>query len=166
MQSAKSQDPAVYLVQPAGDSDDAIIAHAIAILENRMAPITGRDVFVAPGAVKQYLQLKLAPYPYEVFGVMFLDVQNRLIEFREMFRGTVTQTAVYPREVLREALELGASGVVLTHNHPSGSTAPSRADEALTQTLKAALSLIDVRVLDHVIVGAGEPFSMAERGLV
>ncbi|MEO6623426.1 MAG: DNA repair protein RadC, partial [Burkholderiaceae bacterium] len=125
-----------------------------------------REVFAAPGAVKQYLQLHLAAKPHEVFAVLFLDVQNRLLAMEEMFRGSLTQTSVYPREVVLRALHHQCAAVVLAHNHPSGSVQPSRADEALTQTLKAALALVDVRVLDHVIVGAGEALSMAERGLV
>ena len=125
-----------------------------------------REVFAAPGAVKQYFQLHLAAKPHEVFAVLFLDVQNRLLAMEEMFRGSLTQTSVYPREVVLRALHHQCAAVVLAHNHPSGSVQPSRADEALTQTLKAALALVDVRVLDHVIVGAGEALSMAERGLV
>jgi DNA repair protein RadC len=125
-----------------------------------------RTVFATPDAVKQYLQLNLSARNHEVFAVLFLDVQNRLLALDEMFRGTLTQTSVYPREVVLRALHHQAAAVVLAHNHPSGSVQPSRADEALTQTLKAALALVDVRVLDHVIVGTGEALSMAERGLM
>ena len=125
-----------------------------------------RTVFATPDAVKHYLQLHLAGKPHEVFAVLFLDVQNRLLALEELFRGTLTQTSVYPREVVLRALHHSASSVVLAHNHPSGTAQPSRADEALTQTLKAALALVDVRVLDHVIVGTGEALSMAERGLL
>ena len=100
------------------------------------------------------------------FAVLFLDVQNRMLAMEELFRGTLTQTSVYPREVVLRALHHHASAVVLAHNHPSGSVAPSRADETLTQTLKAALALVDVRVLDHVIVAPGQALSMAEKGLV
>ena len=125
-----------------------------------------REVFSSPLAVKQFLQLHLAMKNHEVFAVLFLDAQNRLIEMRELFRGTLTQTSVYPREVVKHALEVEAAAVVLAHNHPSGTVQPSRADEALTQTLKAALALIDVRVLDHVIVARGDALSMAEKGLV
>lgn len=125
-----------------------------------------REVFGSPDAVKNYLQLHLARKGREEFAVLFLDAQNRLIVMREMFRGTLTQTSVYPREVVREALELGAAAVVLAHNHPSVTVQPSRADEALTQTLKSALALVDVRVLDHVIVSPGLALSMAERGLL
>jgi DNA repair protein RadC len=125
-----------------------------------------REVFGTPGAVKQYLQLHLAQRGHEVFAVLFLDSQNRLIALEELFRGTLTQTSVYPREVVLHALKHQAAAVVLAHNHPSGTVQPSRADEALTQTLKAALALVDVRVLDHVIVGPGQALSMAEKGLL
>ncbi|HRO82198.1 MAG TPA: DNA repair protein RadC [Alicycliphilus denitrificans] len=125
-----------------------------------------REVFDSPGAVQGYLQLHLAARAHEVFAVLFLDGQNRLIAMEELFRGTLTQTSVYPREVVLRALHHHAAAVVLAHNHPSGSVQPSRADEALTQTLKAALALVDVRVLDHVIVAPGAALSMAEQGLV
>ena len=128
--------------------------------------MTERTVFATPDAVKHYLQLHLSARNHEVFAVLFLDIQNRLLALEEMFRGTLTQTSVYPREVVLRALHHQATAVVLAHNHPSGSVQPSRADEALTQTLKAALALVDVRVLDHVIVGTGEALSMAERGLM
>ena len=125
-----------------------------------------REVFATPDAVKQYLQSRLAGEQREHFGVMYLDSQNRLIAFQVHFTGTLTQTSVYPREVVRAALAHQAAAVVLCHNHPSGNVQPSRADEALTQTLKAALALVDVRVLDHVIVAPGAALSMAERGLI
>jgi DNA repair protein RadC len=125
-----------------------------------------REVFSSPGAVKHYLQLHLAAKSHEVFAVLFLDAQNRLLAMEELFRGTLTQTSVYPREVVLRALKHGAAAVVLAHNHPSGTVQPSRADEALTQTLRAALALVDVRVLDHVIVTQGEALSMAEKGLL
>ena len=125
-----------------------------------------RELFDSPGAVKHYLQLHLAVRAHEVFAVLFLDSQNRLIALEELFRGTLTQTSVYPREVVLRALHHHAAAVVLAHNHPSGTVSPSRADEALTQTLKAALALVDVRVLDHVIVAPGQALSMAERGLI
>ncbi len=125
-----------------------------------------RAIFDSPDAVKHYLQLHIAARPHEVFAVLFLDVQHRLIALEELFRGTLTQTSVYPREVVLRALHHQAAAVVLAHNHPSGCTEPSRADEALTQTLKAALALIDVRVLDHMIVAKGQTLSMAERGLI
>jgi DNA repair protein RadC len=153
-----------------GMGGDAKRAELIAVLElarRAMAErLKERAVFDSPGAVKQYLQLHIGSRPYEVFGVLFLDAQHRLIVLEELFRGTLTQTSVYPREVVTRALHHHAAAVVLSHNHPSGSIEPSRADETLTQTLSAALSLIDVRVLDHVIVSAGQALSMAEKGLL
>ena len=153
-----------------GMGGDAKRAELIAVLElarRAMAErLKERAVFDSPGAVKQYLQLHIGSRPYEVFAVLFLDAQHRLIVLEELFRGTLTQTSVYPREVVTRALQNHAAAVVLSHNHPSGSIEPSRADETLTQTLSAALSLIDVRVLDHVIVAAGRSLSMAERGLL
>ena len=125
-----------------------------------------REAFHTPGAVKQYLQLQLAHKNHEVFAVLFLDSQNRLLALEELFRGTLSQTSVYPREVVLRALHHQAAAVVLSHNHPSGSVQPSRADEHLTQTLKAALALVDVRVLDHIIVGQGQALSMSEQGLM
>ncbi len=145
-------------------------AELIAVLElarRAMAEqLKQREVFSSPGAVKHYLQLHLAAKTHEVFAVLFLDAQNRLVAMEELFRGTLTQTSVYPREVVLRALQHTAAAVVLAHNHPSGTVQPSRADEALTQTLKAALALVDVRVLDHVIVAQGEALSMAEKGLI
>ncbi len=125
-----------------------------------------REAFHTPDAVKQYLQLQLAHKNHEVFAVLFLDSQNRLLALEELFRGTLSQTSVYPREVVLRALHHQAAAVVLSHNHPSGSVQPSRADEHLTQTLKASLALVDVRVLDHIIVGQGQALSMAEQGLM
>jgi DNA repair protein RadC len=125
-----------------------------------------RTVCGDPQAVKHYLQLHLAARSHEVFAVLFLDAQNRLLAMEELFRGTLTQTSIYPREVVLRALHHNASAVVLSHNHPSGEVQPSRADEALTHTLKAALALVDVRVLDHVIVAPGQALSMAEAGLL
>jgi len=120
-----------------------------------------REAFQTPDAVKQYLQLQLAHKNHEVFAVLFLDNQNRMLAMEELFRGTLSQTSVYPREVVMRALHHQAAAVVLSHNHPSGSVQPSRADEHLTQTLKASLALVDVRVLDHIIVGQGQALSMA-----
>jgi DNA repair protein RadC len=125
-----------------------------------------REAFQTPDAVKQYLQLQLAHKNHEVFAVLFLDNQNRMLAMEELFRGTLSQTSVYPREVVMRALHHQAAAVVLSHNHPSGSVQPSRADEHLTQTLKASLALVDVRVLDHIIVGQGQALSMAEAGLM
>ncbi len=123
-------------------------------------------VFDSPQKVKDFVALRLAGLTHEVFGVLFLDSQHRLIEMQELFRGTLAQTSVYPREVLRQALLLNAGAAILVHNHPSGVAEPSRADEVLTQSLVSALRVIDVRVLDHLVVGAGMVVSFAERGLM
>ena len=123
-------------------------------------------VFDAPQKVKDFVALQLAGREQEVFAVLFLDGQHRLLRLEELFHGTLTQTSVYPREVVRRALALNAGALILAHNHPSGLAEPSRADEYLTQTLKTALQLVDVRVLDHLVVGRGQVVSMAERGLM
>lgn len=139
---------------------------------DRALEIVGRCLRVPQGltatcdAVKDYLRLHLAGEQRERFAVLFLDAQNRALAFEIMFTGTLTQTSVYPREVACAAMRNGASAVILAHNHPSGVVQPSRADEVLTQTLKSALALVDVRVLDHVIVGGTDALSMAERGLL
>jgi DNA repair protein RadC len=145
-------------------------AEIVAVLElarRAMAQqLTERAVFADPNAVKTYLQLHLGARSHEVFAVVFLDAQHKLLAMEELFRGTLTQTSVYPREVVIRALHHHAAAVVLAHNHPSGAVQPSRADEALTHTLKAALALVDVRVLDHIIVAPGQALSMAEQGLL
>ena len=135
-------------------------------LELLACEIRQADAFHSPEAVKDFLRLKLGGRPHEVFALLLLDSQNRVISFEEMFRGTLNQTSVYPREVVLEALKQNAAAVILCHNHPSGSCNPSRADETLTQTLKAALALVDVRVLDHMIVTRGGCLSFAEQGLI
>jgi len=140
------------------------IDKALAIVGRCLAQ--ARTVFDTVDAVKTYIQLQLAGEQKEHFAVLFLDVQNRPICFHTMFVGTLAQTSVYPREVVHLAIKLGASAVVLAHNHPSGTVKPSRADEMLTQTLKTTLALIDVRVLDHIIVSPNETLSMAERGML
>ncbi|WP_313301780.1 RadC family protein [Diaphorobacter sp.] len=145
-------------------------AELLAVLElarRAMAePLQARAVFDSPRTVEQYLQLHLATRSYETFAVLFLDCQNRLIVMEELFRGTLTQTCVYPREVVVQALRHEASGVVLAHNHPSGSVQASQADIQLTETLRAALALVDVRVLDHFIIARGGALSMAQEGLI
>jgi DNA repair protein RadC len=154
-------------VKGLGPAKRAEIVAVLELARRAMAQrLQERTVLDSPDAVKHYLQLHLGARPHEVFAVLFLDAQNRLVALEELFRGTLTQTSVYPREVVLRALHHQASAVVLSHNHPSGTVQPSRADEALTQTLKAALALIDVRVLDHIIVGPGDALSMAEKGLL
>lgn len=122
--------------------------------------------FTSPMAVKEYLRAKLAGFEHEVFAVLFMDTQHRLIEYAEMFRGTIDGASVYPRERVKEALRLNAAAVIVSHNHPSGNPEPSGADRALTQRLKEALGLVDVRVLDHVVVAGGASVSFAQRGLL
>ena len=129
-------------------------------------PLRAAPVFDSPQHVKDYVALQLGALPQEVFAVLFLDQQLRLLVLEEMFRGSLAHTTVHPREVVRRAIALNAAAVILAHNHPSGQAEPSRADEALTRTLRSALALVDVRVLDHLVVGHGRVVSMAERGLM
>lgn len=122
------------------------------------------EVLGSPQAVRQYLQLMLAKHPYESFAVLFLDVKNRLVASEELFRGTLTQTSVYPREVVKAALARNAASLILAHNHPSGTPEPSAADRTLTAALKQALALVDIRILDHFIVAGSQVYSFAEHG--
>jgi DNA repair protein RadC len=124
------------------------------------------DALGSPAAVKAYLRLSLQHRDREVFVALFLDAQNRVLACEELFAGTLTQTSVYPREIVRRALIQNAAAVIFCHNHPSGVSEPSQADELLTQALRKALDLVDVRVLDHFIVGRGDVMSFAERGLL
>ncbi|AXL82830.1 TPA: DNA repair protein RadC [Pseudomonas aeruginosa] len=123
-------------------------------------------LFSSPELVKEYLCTKLAGFEHEVFAALFLDSQHRLLECVELFRGTIDAAAVYPREVVKEALRLNAAAVIFSHNHPSGNPEPSQADKVLTQRLKEALALVDVRTLDHIIVGGTKTTSLAECGLI
>jgi DNA repair protein RadC len=145
-------------------AEDAILEHAAKILKNRLQH--RETVFSSPEAVRQFLQIKLRPYPYEVFCAMFVDNRHRLIEFVELFRGTIDGASVHPREVIREAMKHNAAAVIFAHNHPSGIEEPSQSDLRITQRLKTALGYIDVRVLDHFIIGEGDGTSLAERGLL
>ena len=142
---------------------EEVLCHARRVLARR---VRRGATMSSPQAVKDHLRLELGALEHEVFCVLFLDAQHRIIALRPMFRGTVTQTSVYPREVVKEALALNAAAVILAHNHPSGAVDPSRADEVLTQTLKTTLALVDVRVLDHLVVAGAEVCSFAERGLL
>lgn len=144
-------------------SDDILIEKALEILSQR---IRMTDCLAAPGAVRDYLRLSLAGKEHEVFVVILLDARNRVIRCEELFRGTLTQTSVYPREVVKLALAVNAGAAIFAHNHPSGVAEPSAADELLTRQLKSALALVDVRVLDHFIVAGAESISFAERGLL
>ena len=157
----RAQDEALRLVD---DPDRPAIDRALRILADRLR-VPGA-CFNSTWKMKNYLILHLAELKREAFGVVFLDAHMRMIVFEVMFQGTVTQATVHPREVVRRALELNAVGVVLTHNHPSGFPEPSLADECLTHVLKQALNLVDVRTVDHIIVGGLDTFSFAERGLM
>lgn len=133
---------------------------------NLRAVLRERDALASPGSVRAFLSAWLRDREVEVFAGLFLDSQNRLIAAEELFRGTLTQTSVYPREVLRRALELNSAGVIVAHNHPSGVAEPSAADRLLTASLKSALGQLDIPVLDHLIVGAERCFSFAEAGIL
>ena len=142
---------------------DEVLSQVRRVLSHR---VRRGAVMSSPEAVKDYLRVEIGLLEHEVFGVLFLDAQHRIIAFKPMFRGTVTQTSVYPREVVKESLVLNVAAVILAHNHPSGAVEPSRADEFLTQTLKTALALVDVRVLDHLVVAGADVCSFSERGLL
>ncbi len=148
----------------AAQHEDWIIQQAINLLEKRVfkaGPSLG-----SPTAVRDYLRLKLVEEPNEVFAVVFLDSQHQVLAYEPLFKGSVDQTSVYPRVVVQRALALNASALILAHQHPSGVTEPSTADRSLTDRLKAALAMVDIRVVDHFIVGKGNPFSFAEAGLL
>ncbi len=154
-------------VKGLGPAKRAELAAVIELARRALSQeLAQRPTFDHPAKVKDFLRLQLGKRAHEVFAVMFLDAQTRLLKFEEMFRGTLTQTSVYPREVVKRALDLNAASVVFAHNHPSGAAQPSKADEYLTLNLSNALKLIDVRVLDHFVVGEGEVVSFAERGLL
>jgi DNA repair protein RadC len=145
-------------------TEDGTVKAALAILAKRM--MQRGSALNSRQDVRDYLRLTLAEVNYEVFWAVFLDAQNRVIACEELFRGTLTQTGVYPREVVKRALQHNAAAVIFAHNHPSGVADPSRADEALTKILKDALALVDVKVLDHIIVGGANAMSFAERGII
>lgn len=125
-----------------------------------------RTALTSPTAVRDYLRLTLAARPHEVFVCIWVDAQHKVIAVEEPFRGTLTQTSVYPREIVKAALAANAAAVIFAHNHPSGVAQPSQADELLTRSLKEALALVDVRVLDHFVVAGSQTLSFAERGLL
>jgi DNA repair protein RadC len=163
--NAPSQD--LLAIKGLGPAKQAELQAVLELARRALAQtLRERTALDSPQAVKDYVQLHIGRRAHEVFAVLFLDAQHKLIALEEMFRGTLSQTSVYPREVVVRALHHHASAVVLAHNHPSGSVQASRADELLTQSLKGALALVDVRVLDHVIVSPGQSLSMAEQGLL
>ena len=163
---AKTRDPAV------SGNRDALVSYKLAVarellLRDLAERMKAEPVLSAPGTVRDWLRMYCADLEHEVFIILLLDSQNRLIEAHELFRGTLSQTSVYPREVVKYTLARNAAAVVFAHNHhPSGVAEPSRADELLTQNLKQALALVDVRVLDHFVVAGTSTVSFAERGLV
>lgn len=141
------------------------LACSLEILKRSFAEdLATRDVLDSPAVVRQFLRTFFAGRPYEVFVVLYLNARNHLIRAEEAFRGTLTQTSVYPREIVRRAIELHAAAVIFSHQHPSGACEPSTADEALTRTLKSALALVDVSVLDHFVVAGNATVSFAESG--
>ncbi|GIK76258.1 MAG: hypothetical protein BroJett021_52460 [Chloroflexota bacterium] len=150
---------------------DALVSHKLAVareilLRDLAERMKSEPVLSSPGTVRDWLRLRCANLEHEVFIVVLLDAQNRLIEAQELFRGTLSQTSVYPREVVKYTLARNAAAVLFAHNHPSGVAEPSRADELLTQNLKSALALVDVRVLDHFVVAGMNTVSFAEKGLI
>lgn len=148
-----------------GDAKFATMQAAVELARRSLAEELATGLTLAsPRKVSEFLSLWLRDRPYEVFAALFLDSQNRLVAAEELFRGTLTQTAVYPREVARRALELNAAAVILAHNHPSGVAEPSAADDALTRVLKTALGQLDMPVLDHLIVAGNRCYSFAEQG--
>jgi DNA repair protein RadC len=162
MNTVKTESAATYAATT-NVAEDAIIAQAMSILESRLR--TKTTAFTSPDQSKQFVRCKLQQLEHEVFSVLFLDNQNYLIEYTEMFRGTIDSASVYPREVAKAALELNAAAVIFAHNHPSGISVPSSADINITRKLKSALELFDIRVLDHIIIG-DTTYSFAESSLI
>jgi DNA repair protein RadC len=160
----RSEDAPIYAAQSTAADDDAIIARAIAILESRLRKPGA--ALTSPANVKDLCTLRMGALEHEVFEVIFLDNRHRVIEFEEMFRGTINTANVHPREVVKRALALNAAAVILAHNHPSGMTDPSDADRRITRQMKEALDLVEIRVLDHVIVGGASSMSFAEAGMI
>jgi DNA repair protein RadC len=157
----------LFTLRADGSYEPASLATIIAVAKEGLDASFAREVTMnAPQVVKDYLALKLGAQEREVFAAIFLDSQHQALEYRELFFGTLTQTSVHPREIVKAALLLNAGAVIVAHNHPSGIPEPSRADEVLTQTLKATLATVDVKLLDHFVIGAGKAVSFAERGLL
>ncbi len=149
---------------------DAKFAQLQAVLEmarrHLEEPLRRGDALGSPEDTRQFLRARLRDYPHEVFACLFLDNRHRVIAFEELFRGTIDSASVHPREVVKQALAHNAAALILAHNHPSGVGEPSQADERITRRLRDALALVDIRLLDHFVVGDGEPVSLAERGLI
>lgn len=155
-----SEERATYLVRP------EVAAFKELYLRAMNESMTKKNCFSDPSMIKQYLRGRLAHLDHEIFGCLFLDAGNALIKDEILFTGTLSQTSVYPREIVKNSLAYNTSSIIFYHNHPSGNSTPSSTDEILTSTLKKALSLVDVRVLDHFVISASSAFSMAEHGLM
>jgi DNA repair protein RadC len=147
-------------------AEDRMIQRALSVVRDRLRTVTASEPFTMPQHVKDYARLKLANKEHEEFHVLYLDVKNRLIAAEMAFTGTLHQTSIYPREVVKGALHHNAHAVIFLHNHPSGEPEPSEADKLITERLKQALLLVDVRVLDHIIVAGMRTMSFAEHGLL
>lgn len=156
--------PDTHRARTLSEDDQALIAQAIRCLERQY--LVKSDALTTPDLTRAYLKLRLAGLAYEVFAVLLLDNRHRVICYEEVFRGTIDGASVHPREIVRRVIETNAAAVILAHNHPSGVAEPSQADLRITQRLKEALTLIDVRVLDHFIIGDVADVSFAERGLL
>jgi DNA repair protein RadC len=155
------------LIRGLGDAKYAQVQAVLEMSRRALRETLDRATALSsPQTVRDYLRLKLQGRAHEVFVAVFLDAQNRVLAIEELFRGTLTQTSVFPREIVKRALHFHAAAIIFAHNHPSGVAEPSRADEALTQTLKHTLALVDVKVLDHFVVGGDAAMSFAERGLL
>lgn len=166
MKAINSEQAPAYQAERCTALDTELIEHARThLLDYLVSRRVKNTPFTSPNLVRDYLQLHYADLSYEVFSVMFLDTQHRLLSIEDMFRGTIDSASIYPREVVKRALELGAGAVILAHNHPSGVADPSQADQKITDRLKEALGLFEIRVLDHLIVGE-TIVSFAERGLI
>jgi DNA repair protein RadC len=158
---------ALLEIKGLGEAKSAQLSAAIELARRSLGErLREGSALTSPGAVRDYLRLALGGRQHEVFVCLWLDAQHRVISFQESFRGTLTQTSVYPREIVKAALAANAAAVIFAHNHPSGVAQPSQADELLTRNLKEALGLVDVKVLDHFIVAGSQALSFAERGLL
>jgi DNA repair protein RadC len=162
-----SAGPELLEIKGLGQAKTAQFAAAIELARRAMAEdLKERDALTSPGAVRDYLRVALGHRPHEVFVCIWLDAQHKVIGIEDAFEGTLTQTSVYPREIVKRALVRNAAAVIFAHNHPSGVAQPSQADELLTRSLKEALALVEVKVLDHFIVAGNHAISFAERGLL
>jgi DNA repair protein RadC len=161
--SVSSHPPADYSAKPNRNAEDQVIRHALTILSSR---VQKGDVLNSPQQTKDYLALQLSDMKQELFCALWLNSKNQVMEFQTLFAGTIDGAPVYPREVVREAIRINAAAVIFAHNHPSGYAEPSNADKKITVRLSEALGLIDVRTLDHIIIGGASSVSLAERGII